>query len=61
MEGFRHAIEYIQYFVAIAGLNICSEETSQVMRYNLEKEVQNYTSAVLQKVSGTVYGNDDGK
>ena len=29
------------------------------MRYKLEEEVQNYTSLVLQKVSGTVYDNVD--
>lgn len=45
--------------MAIASLKICSEETSQVMGYNLEEEIQNYTSLVLQKVSGTVYDNVD--
>ena len=29
------------------------------MRYNLEEEVQNYISLVLQKVSGTIYDNVD--
>jgi len=44
MEGFRRAIEYIQDFLAIAGLKIFSEETSRVMGYNLEQEVQKYVA-----------------
>jgi len=42
VEGFRRAIEYIQDFLDIAGLEIFSEETSRVIGYNLEQEVQKY-------------------
>ena len=58
MERFDILLSTFKIFSYCRSQDIL-EDTSRVMRYNLEEEVQNYTSLVLQKFSGTVYDNID--